>query len=218
VKVKPGGKLLAEVDRNIIPHAGEIHPLMVTWDLPSGARVFACTGGLSFLAMKLSYGGVNYIPWEYYGDVTSNLMIYLDRRPVPQDIDLIHSVRSKGFEIRTKSSLLLNLLEFIEKFGANTRGIMREMDWINVEVAGAREEYIELRFEEVLHTYEGIGEVLGELEEEAILLKDRALLWVFIIEWLAVFGVSLVAGYALWSIMVRRRLYREIETTRLVEV
>jgi hypothetical protein len=145
-------------------------------------------------------------------------MIYLDRRPVPQDIDLIHSVRSKGFEIRTRSSLLLNLLEFIEKFGANTREVMREMDQINVDISGARQDYIDLRFEEVLLTYEDIGDVLGELEEEAIELKDRALLWVFIIEWLAVSGVSLVAGFALWSIMVRRKLYREIETTRLVEV
>ncbi|MBU7004484.1 MAG: hypothetical protein HXS50_02870, partial [Theionarchaea archaeon] len=154
VKVKPGGKLLAEVDRNRIPYTGEIHPLMVTWDLPEGARIFACTGGMSFVALEYSYGGVNYIPWEYYGDVTSNLMIYLAQRPVPQDVDLVHSARSKAFEIRTRSSLLLNLLEFIERFGANTRGVMRKVDEINFDIAGAREHYIELHFEEVLKVYQ----------------------------------------------------------------
>ena len=218
VTVKPGGRLLANVDRNIMPYIGEVHPLFVTWELQEGARVFACTGGLSFMALTLSYGGVSYVPWEYYGDVSSNLMIYLAKRQVPQDIDLVHAVRSKAFETGTRTSLLLSLLEFIESFGANTQGIMRDMDGINDDIAGARAAYIELRFEEVLGVYREIGEVLEDLEERAIELKERALLWVYAIEWLAVTGVSLLAGFVLWSVMVRRRHYREIGVTRLVEV
>jgi hypothetical protein len=173
---------------------------------------------MSFIALKYSYGGVNYIPWEYYGDVSSNLMIYLAQRPVPQDIDLVHSVRSLAFQIRTRSSLLLSLLEFIERFGANTRTVMRDMDGINNEIASSRQDYIELQFQEVLMAYQGIEDVLGDLEKEAIEIKERALLWVFVIEWLAVSGVSLAAGFVLWSIMVRRRLYKEIGVTRLVEI
>ena len=76
--------------------------------------------------------------------------------------------------------------------------------------------YFELRFEEVLDAYEEVVEGLGQLEVEAIELKDRALLWVYVIEWLSVTGTAMVAGVLLWTIMVRRRLYREVGTTRMV--
>jgi uncharacterized membrane protein len=218
VTLKDGARLLAIVDRNINPYAGQEHPLFVTWELPDGSRVFACTGGLSFSALRLSYGGVGYIPWEYYGDITSNLMIYLCKRPVPQDIDLVHCVRSKAFEIGTRSSLLLNLLEFIEGFGANTQGVMRDLDSVNELIAGARLAYIDLRFEEVLDTYREAGYLVEDLEAEAVALKNRALLWVFLIEWLSIAGTAMVAGFVLWSVMVRRRLYRETGVTRLLEV
>ena len=57
--------------------------------------------------------------------------------------------------------------------------------------------------------------MLGEIEEDAIELKNRALLWVYVIEWLAVTGTGMVCAFVLWSIMVRRRLFKEVRTTRL---
>ena len=215
--MRQGADLLAIADKNTFHLGGKEHPILVTWDLVEGARVFACTGEIAQSAIFLNYGGVSYTPWEYYGDLHSNLMIYLARLPVPQDVDLVHSVRSKAFEIRTRSSLLLNLLEFIEDFGANTQGIMRDLDEINDMIAGARQDYIELRFEEVTEVYDDISDFLEDLEQEALELKDRALLWVYLIEWLAVTGVSMVAGFMVWTLMVRRRLYREIGTTRMVD-
>jgi uncharacterized membrane protein len=216
VTLKPGAQLLATVDRNIPPYSGEEHPLFVTWELYD-TRIFACTGGLSFLTLTLSYGGTSYIPWEYYGDVSSNLMIYLAKRPVPQDIDLVHAVRSKGLEIRTRTSLLLSLLEFIESFGANTRGAMGQYDGLNELISGATDAYIALEFEKVLEIYGEVERDLYDLEVEAVKLKNRALLWVFAIEWLSVTGASLVAGFIVWTLMVRRRLYKEIGVTRLVD-
>jgi hypothetical protein len=218
VTVRPGGQLLAQMDRNTFQYAGEEHPLFVTWELPEGSRVFACTAEISIMAISLSYGGVTYVPWEYYGDFSSNLMIYLDKRPVPQDVDLVHMVRSKAFETRTRNSLLVNLLEFIEGFGANTRGLMLEVNELNEMIAGATDAYIELRFEEVLEVYGDVGLGLDELEKKALDLKDMTLLWVYVIEWLAVTGTSLVAGWVLWSIMVRRRLYRPMGVTKLSDL
>ncbi len=218
VGVKPGGQQLAYADRNLLQLGVERHPIFVTWELPEGARIFACTGEIAQMAIYLSYGGVNYVPWDYHGDFISNLMIYLAKRPVPQDVDLVHAVRSKATEIKTRSSLLLNLLEFIEAFGANTQVLMRDIDEVNDLISGATEAYIDLRFEELLGTYEEIGEMFGAIEEKAVALKDRALLWVYVIEWLAVSGTSLVAAFTLWSLMVRRKLYREIGVTKLMEV
>jgi hypothetical protein len=45
-------------------------------------------------------------------------------------------------------------------------------------------------------------------------LKEAALMWVYITEYLAVSGTSMVTGFLLWTLMVRRRLYRDVQTTR----
>jgi uncharacterized membrane protein len=210
VTLKPGARLLANVDSNTLPFPGETHPMFVTWELPQGARVFAMTGNLVFI------GGVSPIPWEYYGDAFSNMAIYLDKRPVPQDVELVHSVRTMSFQIKTRGSMLLSLLEFTESFGANTRGIMEELDSVNEMMSGVREAYIDLRFDEVLEVYRDVEEILKSLEERAIELKQRALFWVYVIEWLSVSGTGLLAGFVLWSVMIRRRLYREVGGTRFV--
>ena len=55
------------------------------------------------------------------------------------------------------------------------------------------------------------------LTQEAIDAKDRALLWIFAIEWLVVSGTSILAGFLVWTLMVRRALYREVRITRLIE-
>jgi hypothetical protein len=44
-------------------------------------------------------------------------------------------------------------------------------------------------------------------------VKNEALLWVYLTEWLSVSGTALIVGFVLWTLMVRRRLYREVETT-----
>ena len=216
VTVKLGAQLLAHADCTNYYIGGETHPLLITWEMPEGSRVFACTGEVGLMAIYLSYRGVNYVPWDYYGDFSSNLMIYLAKRPVPQDVDLVHTARSKVFETRTRISLLLNLIEFIEGFGAKTNGLMRSFDAVNDMIASSMGIYIDLRFEDVLEAYGDIDKVLEDIEEEAIDLKNRALLWVYIIDWLAVTATGLIAGFVLWSVMVRRRLYREVGATRLL--
>jgi hypothetical protein len=37
----------------------------------------------------------------------------------------------------------------------------------------------------------------------------------YVIEWVVVVGASLVSGFMLWSTMIRRRLHREVRTTRI---
>lgn len=44
---------------------------------------------------------------------------------------------------------------------------------------------------------------------------NRALLWIHVINWLVVCGTFMASGFVLWTLMVRRRLYREVASTRL---
>jgi hypothetical protein len=55
---------------------------------------------------------------------------------------------------------------------------------------------------------------LENLRIDALVLKDRALFWIYVIEWLSVSGTFLLAGFVLWTLMVRRRLYRQVASTR----
>ena len=56
-----------------------------------------------------------------------------------------------------------------------------------------------------------------DIESESAKIRRRALVWIYVTEWIAVTGTSMLAGFLLWSLMVRRRLYREVTTTRLIE-
>jgi hypothetical protein len=65
--------------------------------------------------------------------------------------------------------------------------------------------------------YETMKDVLGELSElesDAVKLKDRALFWVYVVEWSVTTGVFLVAGSVVWTLMVRRALYHEVSATK----
>ncbi len=203
VKLRQGATLLAHV-RSL---DFENHPAMVTWELDNGARTFSLTGEIH------TFSRPNV--WEYSLDFGSNLMIYLDGRPVPQDLELIHTVRQKMVEVRTRKSLLLGLLDFCNSVGANTEEMMARIDSVDNRISGIMPDYLGLRFQKVLEVYQEVEIDLEEMERDAIKLKDRALLWVYIIEWLSVTGVGMACGFFLWSVMIRRRLYRTVGTTRL---
>jgi len=214
VRAKEGADVLAHVESAMFKD----HPGMVTWEIEGGVRTFAVTGEI--IGPGSEPGQIHTMcwrggPWKYAIDFGSNLMIYLDRRPVPQDLELVHAVRSKMFETTTRKALLVGLLEFCDSFGANTDGIVGRIDEAQALISDAIPRYLELHFEEVLETYDQVGTMLNEIEQEAIRVKNRTLLWVYIIEWTVVTGTSMVCGVLLWSLMIRRRLYREVQTTKL---
>ncbi len=201
VTAKDGSQVLARVRA---PDLDD--PAMVTWELEGKNRVFALTGEVYTMAFG---------PWAYYLDFGANLMIYLDGRPVPQDIDLVHSLRTTMHTVAVRRSLLMSLLEFCDSFGADTSRITLGTEELDEIAAQAKPLYLQLQFEDTLDAYRRIEEGLAAIEQEAIRLKDRTLVWIYTIEWVAVTGTAMVCGVLLWSVMIRQKLYREIETTKL---
>ncbi len=203
VKVREGAVLLAHTED------GRDDPLMVTWSLEAGSRVFSLTGDTDALGLA------GFVPeWEYAMDFVANIAIYLDRREVPQDVELVHRVRSKMSETEVRKSLLLNLLDFAEKLGASTRRVLAGLGEVVDVTSSASQDYLNLRFENVLEILERADGMLVELEADAVRLKNRTLVWVYVTEYAAVTGTGLLCAFVLWSLMVRRRLYREVDVTR----
>ena len=202
---KPGASQLAHASWE-----GEEEPLMVVWEVQQQAeraRVFALTSPINLLSQELN-------PWRYHYDLASNLMIYLVHRPVPQDVEIAHQARSKILQIAQRRSILLDVLEFSESFGADTGRIMPEIEEADAAISRAHGQYLELRYEEMLQTSEPIESMIQALERQAVVLKNRALAWVYAIEWLSVTATALFCGFMLWTIMIQRKLYRQVQTTR----
>jgi hypothetical protein len=153
--------------------------------------------------------------WNPYAlDIISNIIWFSTGRELPPDPIRVHELRTNLFNFRLRRSILVNLVDFAEKFGANPTGIYSKLGDVDEQIGESEELYLDWQFNSAADLVEtAMGDLLS-LEDEASDLKDRALLWIFILEWLVTLGVSLIAGTVLWTLMVRRKLYREVGTTR----
>lgn len=183
-------------------------PVLVYWETGAGT-------GLAHTP-DLTYGWVGpFQEWEFYGDYCVNLIYLLYRLGVPQDTALVHAARNAMYAFAQERALLIGMAEFVDRFGANPRPIEQGVAEIAKLKAAADVLYMDQDFLGALGKLTEIRLEVRRLGEEAIKLKDRALLWVYVSEWLAVTATLMVTGYVVWSLMVRRGLYRDVQITRL---
>jgi hypothetical protein len=187
--------------------AGGSNPMMVVGDIGLG-RSFAFTPDWTF------GWGESFSRWEYYGDFCNNLMLYLARRRVPQEIELVHRARRALLDLDVSRGLLISLLDFVDKFGANPRRLDEMIARIDELQSSAELVYMDQDFSRAVTLIEEALEAEVEAEVEAIKVKEEALLWVYAIEWFTVSGTLLVAGLVVWSLMIRRCYFREVGSTR----
>jgi len=151
----------------------------------------------------------------YSLDILANVVWRSTGRDLPLDAMRVHALRELFLSFQLRKSLLVSMFEFAENFGANTEDIYSRLGEIEEGKTDADREYLAGEFESSHQMMGTLLEELIALEEEALELKDRALAWVYFIEWLTVSGTMLVCGSVLWSLMVRRSAYREVGVTRL---
>jgi uncharacterized membrane protein len=159
--------------------------------------------------------GEEVMKWEYYPDYVANIAYLATRKEIPQDAQLMHHLRTSFWSARSRMTLVIDTIAFVELFGANARGIEVGLEEVRGMVRQAEELYIGQDYQEAGVRIQEIDDRIVELYEETIKLKDRALVWVYAIEWTITTGTALLAGFVLWSLMVRRRLYRAVGSTRM---
>jgi hypothetical protein len=136
------------------------------------------------------------------------------RATIPSDVSLTHKLRLQIGLYSSEKGLLLSLMEFADTFGANTNELNQNLADTEELRKLADELWIQ---EDYVGSLAALEDALASLDEDmddAVKAKDRALFWVYIIEWLSVMGTSLATGVVVWTLMVRRRLYREVGATR----
>ena len=150
----------------------------------------------------------------YSLDIVTNIIWFSTGRELPGDPFKVHDFRRDLFDYNIQKSLLVSLLDFAEIFGANPANEYRELDAVDEVKREASNYYLDREFEQAYDTLKVALTELKDLEEVATDLKNRALFWVYVVEWSVTTGVLLVAGFILWTLMVRRALYREVRVTR----
>jgi hypothetical protein len=110
---------------------------------------------------------------------------------------------------------MFSLLDFADSFGANTRDIHLKMQEVDGTRLTSYQKYREFAFADAMEVMDSAMSEFETLRNDAMDLKNNALFWVFLTQWVVVTGTSLICGFIIWSLMVRRRLYRDVGTTRL---
>jgi len=122
--------------------------------------------------------------------------------------------RSYFMEFRTKMAVLLGLKDFVEKFEARTRSVDEMVARLEESNEEAGDGYVEQDFEGREQVMKEAFDLVKEAEVATLKLKRRALMWVYLVEWLATTSVLLFSGFLLSSLMVRRQLYTAVGHTR----
>jgi hypothetical protein len=162
------------------------------------------------------YWNTQYNP--YAPDMILAEIIFSTGRELPQDVVLVHRLRLKFTDFDSEKSYIYSILDFVDRFGANTNPVLERLGEISEIEEDSRSLYLRQEYDEASAEVDTALREIQSLRGRALELKDRALLWIYVIEWLSVTGVSLGAGFVLWTVMVRRRLYREVSATRLREI
>ncbi len=163
-------------------------------------------------------GGTDVMRWEYYLDYVANIAYLGTGNDIPQDARLLHQLRTSFWSTRSRLTSVVDTLNFAERFGANTNKVERKLEGVRQTVSDAERLYILQEYSASREKIDEIDEMIVQLHEEAIGLKDATLLWVYVIEWAVTAGTALLAALLLWTLMVKRRLYRDVKATRMVSL
>jgi len=204
---KDGATVLAVTTDETVPSDPKNDPVLIYWDIGEGRT----------LAFVWDWGGngvVGFYHWEYWKDFIARLVYYPARAAIPTDVAITHALRQQISQYAIEKGILLSLIDFADTFGANTLALNKEL----VGTGSLRDRVDQLwigeEFEACLPAMQEAMASLTKVMDDAVKAKDRALLWVYIIEWLTVAGTSIIVGVAVWALMIRRKLYREVRTTR----
>jgi len=156
--------------------------------------------------------------WAWYQDFLIYLVYFAVDKPIPEDVYRAHRLRGEINLHAAKASLMISLLDFVEAYGANTLSLRRDLEAINLRESKAEELYRRDEYDAAAQIFEEMEALWARLDANAAKAKDRALAWVYLVEWFAVTGTVMASGVMMWMLMLRRRLYRQASATRFSSV
>ena len=190
-------------------------PWLVSWR-PGGGNAgiaWVCADEFNTQWWALSSGARGSNPYAI--DLTTNLMLYSRDRPLISDIHTRREARHLLAIFQAQKLLVLSMMDWADNFGANTLPLSARLNDLENKVENAKRLYLDQDYHEVISLMGSLSASITEITRDSVKLKDEALFWVYVSEWMVVTSAAIVAGVVLWSLMVRRRMYRAVKATRL---
>jgi uncharacterized membrane protein len=194
---------------------GGADPGWTWWDVGKGRFFASPTGFRGTLGGGLTSAGVSFIYWKHYPDFVLNMVYFLAGLTPPSDAQLLYTTRLRFREVDYHRQMITGTMEFISRFGANSKRVDDKLAEAYEVLSRARGYFVDLDLTRSLEEADKVILLLKDADELALKAKQTALFWVYVIEWLAVTATLLLCGVVLWTLMVRRRLYREVSATRI---
>lgn len=186
-------------------------PLFISWRYGPGKALVWVTADQFDCPMWRTNDGKE----RYALDIFTGMVWLSSGWQLPDDPIRVRVIRESFTQLRTRIGLIDSLIEFIDRFGASTREVDADLGRLQSMMGEAGRLYLQHEFELTELKQNEAYDLAADIERRSVLLKDRALTWVYLIEWLVVTGTFLACGFMLWTLMIRRRIYREVATTRL---
>jgi len=151
-----------------------------------------------------------------YGiDMMANLVLYSLGRPFITDVRARREARHLLLGLRSQASLVVSMMEWADGFGANTLPLSERVAKLDVDMARAKEDYLDQEYDAAITILHSTSSAMSLITSDAVRIKNEALFWVFLSEWLVVTATFSLSGVCVWSVMIRRKLYRAAPTTRV---
>jgi hypothetical protein len=201
--VKEGGEALAE----LVTASGRTAPFLVWWDVGVGRSL-----------VLLTYYSSSEDPfrrWEYLDDFIIDYYLYVAKREIPPDPEIVHEIRLALTEYNFFRSDLVSMMEFISKIGGNPASLNKMLNDANSQRTEIDKFYMNYDFDRSLELAHDLVEDLEKAHILGLKEKNRTFYWIYVAEWLTLMATSIVAGFMVWSLMVEKRIYRETQTNRL---
>ena len=211
-----GSTLWAEMQPNGFPWLVSWRPggsdAGIIWVVP-GAFDPAWWGVGRWMDSKATRPGTDINPYAI--DFATNLILYSLDRELIADILSRREARRLIYSFRTQKILVLSMMEWADSFGANTLALSRRLTELEMGAEDATDLYLEQDYPAATAIIQQMSYEINVLTADTIDLKDEALFWVYLSEWLVVTSVMIIAGFIVWTLMVRRSMYRTVRATRL---
>ncbi len=194
----------------VCTHGSKKWPLIAFWEIGDGRS-------LAFTAVYGS-GGTRDLrdKWEWYYDFISYMIYNAAGVPTPEDINLPHLFREKMRTFRSLRNFAYRSLDFVSRLGGNTAKIERRLGEMSAKRDDLSVLYLSGDFEDVMDRSDEVLRDMTDILEDIGTLEKRTMFWIYLTEWCVVSATMVLSGWVLYFVMIRRALYREVGTTRLV--
>ncbi len=210
---RPGATVWAYCHTNAFLGAGVTRfPLFISWRYGPGNALVWVTADQFDTSMWRTNDGKE----RYALDIFTGFIWLSSGWDLPDDPIRVHILRDSFIRLRSRITLVGNIIEFADSFGANTQRVEKRLAGLQLMGSEAGELYLEHEFDLVESKMREAFDLALEIEAESVELKERALTWAYLVEWLTVTSTSALSGVVIWSLMVKRRMFRPVSATRSV--